>query len=141
MVTVGLLCGENVKTSCERQSVVIQIENESLHTQAQMLFPQKHSHSPSCDGEMKGICRVKVMGIGDSKINNNGLERRQEDEAWLCLGDTHCLHSMSCCYTPSQSESHLQNLNCFRVDISFLLFLALLCPEKVSRACPALAQL
>lgn len=70
------------------------------------------------------------MGIGDSKINNNGLERRQEDEAWLCPGDSHCLHSMSCCCTPSQSESHLQNLNYFRGDISFLLFLALLCPES-----------
>lgn len=64
------------KKSCERQSAVIEIENESLHTQTHAV-PLEALSSPSCDGEMKVMCGVKVMGIGDSKINNNGLERRQ----------------------------------------------------------------
>lgn len=71
------------------------------------------------------------MGIGGSKTNSNGWKRRQEDEAWPCPGNNHCLLSMSCCCTSAQSGSHLQTLDYFRGGISTVI--ALLCSEAASR--------
>lgn len=89
---------------------------------------------------MKAICRVKVTGIGDSKINNNGLKRRQGDEAWLCLGNSDCLLSMSCCCTPAQSRSHLQTFNNFR-GVSVFTVLSTVELGDSKQGCLALAQL
>lgn len=54
---------------------------------------------------MKPICGAEDMGIGDSKINNNGLKKRPG--VWLCPGNSVGLVSMSHC-TPAQKGSHHQ---------------------------------